>query len=224
MARKVLTADKIKKEILSGEKRICLFEALSFSVYEHESVSIMGRSGSGKSTLLGILAGLDILTYGAINICGTDITKLNDNELTRFRNENIGLIYQNFNLIPSLSALENIEVPLTFSRKAEHIDAKKLLEQVGLEDKAKIYPSQLSGGEQQRIAIARALINSPKILLADEPTGALDGSSGQIVMELFKKFQSVYGMAIIIVTHDDLVGSKSDRILLLENGELKMKG
>jgi putative ABC transport system ATP-binding protein len=218
----LLAVKDLKKDIENGDVKLEILKNINLTISEKEYVAIMGRSGSGKSTLLGILAGLDTLTSGNVTIAGTDISKLSDNKLTDFRNENIGIIFQSFNLIPTLTAIENIEVPIFFSKKK--IDIKKraleLLDLVGLKDKANTLPRQLSGGEQQRVAIARALATEPKILFADEPTGALDSKNGELILSILKDFRNKYNMSIIMVTHDKNIANEADRILYLKDGIL----
>jgi putative ABC transport system ATP-binding protein len=216
----VLTIENLSKEITNKNVKNSILNNINLTVKEKEYVAIMGASGSGKTTLLGIISGIDSLTSGKVFIDKTDISKLNDNKLTEFRNENIGIVFQSFNLIPVLSAKENIEVPLYFSDKGIDVEAKvnELLELVGLKDKANFMPEQLSGGEQQRIAIARALATEPRILFADEPTGALDSKNGQNIMDIFEQFRQKYGMTIVMVTHDKVVAERADRILYMQDG------
>jgi putative ABC transport system ATP-binding protein len=211
------------KEINNDGSRFTVLNDISFQVQKGEYISIMGRSGSGKSTLLGILGGLDNVTKGIVKLNGKDICKMDENNLTDFRNENIGIIFQSFNLIPTMNALENVEVPLFFSKKRYNIKkrAAELLDMVGLGDKFKVFPRQLSGGEQQRVAIARALSAEPQILLADEPTGALDSKNGDMVLDILKSFRDKYGMTVVMVTHDQNVAKCTDRILYMEDGKLK---
>lgn len=213
---KVIENEDIKIEILNN---------ISFNIKENEYVAIMGRSGSGKSTLLSILSGLDDPTSGEVFIDGTCINNLNDNELTEFRNKEIGIVFQSFNLIKSLNALENIQVPLFFSKQKIDFREKSLemIKLIGLYDKSNTFPKQLSGGEQQRIAIARALSTCPKILFADEPTGALDSKTSHDIMKILKDFRERYKMTIILVTHDKNIAMEADRILYIEDGELNEK-
>lgn len=219
----LIAVKDLEKNIESGHVKLEILKKVNLTIKEKEYVAIMGRSGSGKSTLLGILSGLDTLTSGNVIIDGKDITKLSDNKLTDFRNENYGIIFQSPNLIPILTAIENVEVPLFFSNKKLEVKKKaaELLELVGLKDKKDTFPRQLSGGEQQRVAIARALVTDPKILFADEPTGALDSKNGELVLEILKNFRNKYNMSIIMVTHDKKVANQADRILYLNDGILE---
>jgi putative ABC transport system ATP-binding protein len=218
----LMTVKGLKKDIFTGSEYFTLLDDVNLEIKEKEYVAIMGKSGSGKSTLLGIMAGLDNASAGSVKINGEEITGLNENELSDFRNRNIGIVFQAYNLIPTLTALENIEVPLYFSRVKINITkrARTLLKRVGLADKADRLPRQLSGGEQQRIAVARALVTIPRILFADEPTGSLDSQSGKAVLEIIKDFINEYEMAVVLVTHDKMIAGESERILYLENGRL----
>ena len=188
---------------------------------EGEFVSIMGPSGSGKSTLLGILAGIDSATQGSVYIEEQDITKLSEKQICKFRNKNIGMVLQTPNLIETITALENVEMPFAFSKVSADIKrAKDLLKIMGLGDKEKCYPKQLSGGEAQRVAIARALSCSPKIIMADEPTGALDSKNGKLVIDIFKDIVKKDKVTIVMVTHDLKLAQKTDRIIYIEDGRI----
>lgn len=194
---------------------------ISLSVKRGEFVSIMGPSGSGKSTLLGLLAGIDEVSKGNIFIDGIDITKLSESKLCKFRNENMGIIFQSPNLIETLNAVQNIEVPLIFSKSKDIANrSKQLLNMVGLKGKGKCYSKQLSGGEAQRVAIARALACRPRIILADEPTGALDSKNGKMVIDILKDIAKKEGVTVIMVTHDEKLAKESDRIILISDGRL----
>jgi putative ABC transport system ATP-binding protein len=222
MSKYILIAENVCKSVDIEKDKLYILKNVNFHIEEGEYVAIMGPSGSGKSTLLGILSCIDKPTSGEVMINYEDVRKLNNDALTEFRSENIGIVFQSFNLIPALNAEENIEIPLFFSKKK--IDSKikidELMNIVGLNDKRKSFPRQLSGGEQQRVAIARALVGEPKILLADEPTGALDGKSSKIVLDIFDKFREKYNMTIIMITHDKKVAERADRIVYMEDGEL----
>ena len=219
----IVSVDSLVKEVTNGESKIQILKQVNLDVEEGRFVSIMGASGSGKSTLLGILSGLDNECSGNVKIAGEDILKMSSKRLTDFRNQNIGIVFQSFNLLPDLRILENVKVPLYFSKDKSNMNdkAKKILADVGLEDKAKCYPKQLSGGEQQRVAIARALINNPKILFADEPTGALDKANGEMIMALLKRFNKEHNMSIIMVTHDGRLAKQADEIIYIEDGWVK---
>ena len=194
---------------------------ISLSIKKGEFVSIMGPSGSGKSTLLGLLAGIDDVSKGSIVIDETDITTLSEAKLSKFRNENMGIIFQSPNLIETLNAEQNIEVPLIFSNSKDiNRRTTELLNMVGLGGKGRFYSKQLSGGEAQRIAIARALACRPKIILADEPTGALDSKNGKIVIKLLKDIAKKEEVTVIMVTHDEKLAKECDRIILIKDGKL----
>ena len=221
----ILEAENICKVVGVDKGKIHILKHVNLFVKEKEYVAIMGPSGSGKSTLLGILSCIDKQTTGELMVDGIHVTKLNKNKLTEIRNDKIGIVFQSFNLIPVLNAEENIETPLFFSKKK--IDAKtkvkELLSLVGLENKNKTFPRQLSGGEQQRVAIARALAGEPKILFADEPTGALDSENSKMVLDIFDEFRKKYNMAIVMITHDRKVAERADRIVYIKDGELSEK-
>lgn len=212
----------LNKTINNNNSKLEILKDINLNINEGEYVSIMGPSGSGKSTLLGILSCIDRQFSGYAKINGINVRNLNEDKLAEFRNKNIGIVFQSFNLIPVLNAEENIETPLFFSEK--EIDSKKkvkeLLELVGLEEKGKSMPRQLSGGEQQRVAIARALAAEPKILFADEPTGALDSKNSKMVLDIFDKFKEKYNMTILMITHDRKVAERAERILKIEDGFL----
>ncbi len=199
--------------------KVSALDNINFSIDKGQWISIMGPSGSGKTTLLNIICCLDSPSSGAVIVDGKNISNLNSGELTRFRREIIGLVFQQFHLIPYLNAVENVMLAQYFHSMADEEEAGKALERVGLGDRLHHMPSQLSGGEQQRVCIARALINEPKILLADEPTGNLDRENEDIVMGLFKELHRE-GHTIVVVTHDPEIGEMGQRIIRLEHGRL----
>lgn len=212
----VLRVDNARKELKVGEVTVHALKGVSMSVKRGEFLGIIGPSGSGKSTLLGLIGGLDTPTEGKVFIDGIDITRLNERALTSIRNEKIGFVFQAFNLIPTLTALENVSLPVQFARKQQFNPskrAKELLETFGLGDRTDHRPAQLSGGQQQRVAIARALSNNPPLLLADEPTGNLDTSSTDIVMNALREVQSKFGTTIIIVTHNMDIASQGKSVV-----------
>lgn len=208
---------------LAGE-RIDILRDVSFAIPRGSWVALTGPSGSGKSTLLGILAGIDTVNSGTLIIDGTNITTLNETALARFRNEKIGIVFQSFNLISTLTALENVEVPLYVSRDRRHIRqrAQKVLDLVGLSDRLHHRPHQLSGGQQQRVAIARALVTQPDLLLADEPTGNLDSQTGAQVLDLCARLRADLGITLVIATHDPHVAARADTLLNLVDGRLAL--
>ncbi len=211
--------DKIYK---LGENVVYALNNVSLHIKEHEFVSIIGPSGSGKSTLMNILGCLDVPTNGSYLLDGKDISKKSDDELAEIRNNTIGFVFQGFNLLPKLNAIENVELPLIYqsvSAKERHERAKKALESVGLGGRIDHKPTELSGGQQQRVAIARALITNPPIILADEPTGNLDSKSGKEVMEIFKELHH-RGNTIILITHDSEVAKQAERMIRIQDGQL----
>ncbi len=196
---------------------------VTFNVAAGEFLTIQGPSGSGKTTLLGLLAGLDKPDEGRIIVGGQDITRMTEDELALFRRHNIGFVFQSFNLISTLNVIENVAFPLFpehISRKDMTERAKKAIDLVGLGDRLKHRPGELSGGEQQRVAIARSLINNPGIILADEPTGNLDTQNGEKVIKLLQELQKGKGLTLVLVTHDDKIAAKSDRIVKLVDGRI----
>jgi len=206
-----------------GETEIYALRDVNLRIKEGEMVGILGPSGSGKSTLVHIIGCMDKPTKGEVYLFGKNILTLKDKELAELRKKYIGFVFQMFYLFPNMTALENIEIPMIFAGvpKKKRIErAKELLKAVNLLEKANNLPSQLSGGEQQRVAIARALANDPKIILADEPTGALDIRSSEIVIELFKKLNREYGKTVIIVTHDIKIAKNIDRIIVIKKGSI----
>jgi putative ABC transport system ATP-binding protein len=209
----------ISKTVLSGGQPLTILHPLDLVVPEGRCLAIVGPSGSGKSTLLGLIAGLDSPSSGRIEIGGTDITALDEDTLARLRGEKIGFVFQFFHLVPSLTALENIQVPMEIAgRRDARARAQALLDEVGLHDRGHHYPSQLSGGEQQRIAIARALANDPPLVLADEPTGNLDSTNGRHILDLLLQVRRSRGATLVLVTHDASVAAVADQRLVLRDG------
>ena len=209
----------VSKTVDSGGRPLTILHPLDYSIASGQFVAIVGPSGSGKSTLLGLLAGLDAPSSGSVVIDGVDITTLSEDSLARLRGEKIGFVFQFFHLVPSLTAFENVLIPMEIAgRKDAAARARQLLEEVGLTDRAHHYPSQLSGGEQQRVAIARALANDPPIVLADEPTGNLDSATGRHIMELLLCVHRARGTTLVLVTHDAELASLADTRLVLRDG------
>jgi putative ABC transport system ATP-binding protein len=218
---KILNVSKLKKSYSSGSGSLTVLDDISFSVEEGETFSIVGPSGSGKTTLLGLSAGLDRPDSGTIELCGVEISTLNEDERALLRNRKIGFIFQDFQLLPTLTAQENVAVPLELQgAKNAAAKAATLLEKVGLADRMHHYPSQLSGGEQQRVALARAFSNTPAILFADEPTGELDEATGQKIIQLLFDLNKEAGTTLIIITHDMELAKKTQRILRLKGGKI----
>ncbi|MBZ0316359.1 MAG: ABC transporter ATP-binding protein [Anaerolineae bacterium] len=213
----------LRKDLTVGEVTVRAVRGVSLTVERGEFLSIIGPSGSGKSTLLGMLGGLDMPTSGSLFIDGVDITDLDERALTHIRNEKIGFVFQFFNLIPTLSARENVALPIQFARKKNFNPtrrAKELLDLLNLGDRLDHRPNQLSGGQQQRVALARALANNPPLLLCDEPTGNLDSASSGVVMQALRDVQHEMETTIIIVTHDMTVASHADRVVTLVDGRI----
>ena len=211
----------VSKVVTSGSEKLTILHPLYLEVPGGQFVAIVGPSGSGKSTLLSLIAGLDKPTTGFIGLDGEYITEMKEDQLARLRRAKVGLIFQSFHLIPSLTAYENIVVPMEIAKLPEaRTRAQVLLEEVGLSERGHHYPSQLSGGEQQRVAIARAFSNNPPILLADEPTGNLDAGNGARVFELLVKLNRERGTTLLLVTHDALLASRADRIVSLNDGRI----
>jgi putative ABC transport system ATP-binding protein len=209
----------VSKTVQSGGHPLTILHSLDYTIPSGRFLAIVGPSGSGKSTLLGLLAGLDAPTTGHILVDGVDITTLGEDGLARLRGEKIGFVFQFFHLVPSLTAIENVLVPMEIAgRRDAAARAKQLIEEVGLTDRASHYPSQLSGGEQQRIAIARALANDPAIILADEPTGNLDSSTGRLIMDLLMSVRRRRETTLVLVTHDSELAALADESLVLRDG------
>lgn len=218
---KILNIHNLGKSYTSGSKELTVLQDISFDIEEGETFSIVGPSGSGKTTLLGLCAGLDQTDTGSIALCGTDLGSLNEDERAQLRNKHVGFIFQDFQLLPTLTALENVAVPLELrGDKSATKRAVELLGKVGLGDRIHHYPSQLSGGEQQRVALARAFCNKPSILFADEPTGNLDVETGEKVVQLLFELNKELGTTLVIVTHDLELAQKTQRILRLKGGRI----
>ena len=218
---KILNVHNLIKSYSSGSKNLRVLDDISFSVEEGETFSIVGPSGSGKTTLLGLCAGLDHLDSGSIELCGTSLDSLSEDERALLRNENVGFVFQDFQLLPTLTAIENVAVPLELqgAKNAEKT-SKELLEKVGLGSRFDHYPSQLSGGEQQRVALARAFSTQPKILFADEPTGNLDSETGETIIKLLFDLNKDAGTTLVIITHDLELAEKTNKILRLKGGKI----
>jgi putative ABC transport system ATP-binding protein len=217
----MISLREVSKTVVSGAEPLTILHPLSLDIERGQFIAIVGPSGSGKSTLLGLIAGLDAPTSGDVLIDGVDITRLGEDALAKLRGEKIGFVFQFFHLIPSLTAFENVAVPMEIAGARDASQrARRLLDEVGLTGRAHHYPSQLSGGEQQRVALARALANSPPILLADEPTGNLDSANGRHIMELVRTIHSARGTTIVLVTHDAELAALADSRLILRDGRV----
>lgn len=220
--RCVMDVREITKNLPLGRERIEILKGISFQIMSGEFVSLVGPSGSGKSTLLGIIAGLDNPTTGRVLIDGVDITRMTEGKLAAVRNCKIGMVFQAFNLIPTLTAQENVEIPLYVGKHkgSPSARARELLNLVGLEHRLNHRPGQLSGGEQQRVAIARALATDPPLVIADEPTGNLDAKNGENVLKLIMDLRQQTGKTFIIATHDPVVASRADRAIRIVDGKV----
>ncbi|MBE6988717.1 MAG: ABC transporter ATP-binding protein [Ruminococcaceae bacterium] len=209
-----------------GDTVVHAVDGISMKIYEGEFVAIVGQSGSGKSTCMNIIGCLDVPTHGSYFLGGKDVSKMNDNELAEIRNKMIGFIFQQYNLLAKLNVVENVEAPLIYAGAAKSDRRKRaleVLERVGLSDKIKNLPKQLSGGQQQRVSIARALAGKPKLLLCDEPTGALDSKTGKEVLQLLQEIHKE-GNTVVLITHDNAIASKAERIIRLEDGKVVYDG
>lgn len=218
----ILKADSLSKSFQSGEGSITVLDNINFEVEAGKTMSIIGPSGSGKTTLLGLCAGLDHPSSGGISLNEIPLGKLSENELAQLRNNHVGFVFQNFQLIPTLTALENVMVPLELrGEKNIKTRATDLLQRVGLGDRVDHYPSQLSGGEQQRVAIARAFSNQPKVLFADEPTGNLDDETSQKIESLLFDINKEQNTTLVLVTHDQELAKKTDQVIRLKAGKIQ---
>ena len=223
MSSVIASCRDIVKIFNSGEASVKALQGITLDIYENELLMLVGPSGCGKTTLVSVLSGLLGFDSGECKLMGHDIASMSDEEITAFRGKNIGFVFQAFNLLPSLSSIENVALPLTIEgrKRVEALAlAKEMLEAVGLGGKEAVKPSGLSGGEQQRVAIARALVHNPKFIICDEPTSSLDHKSGQIVMELLRKIIKEKGASMIVVTHDNRIYKYADRIVHMEDGKI----
>ena len=217
----------LDKSYWAEKTEVPVLHDICFSVEEGEYVSIMGPSGSGKSTLMNIIGCLDVPSAGMYLLNGENTSEKSDSEMSRLRNSTIGFVFQNFNLLPRETALENVALPLLYGgvgRKERLRRAREALESVGLGERLTFYPTQLSGGQKQRVAIARAMVSQPKLLLADEPTGALDTASGRQIMELFRQLNQQQGVTIVMITHEPEIAACADRTLYIRDGRISEGG
>jgi putative ABC transport system ATP-binding protein len=227
MIETVIQIEDLSKEYVRDEFHVAALQHVDIRIEQGEFVALMGPSGSGKSTLLHLIAAMDKASSGSIRVLGHNLRELSEREIARWRNEHIGFIFQQFNLIPVLTALENVELPLKLtnlskSERQEH--ARTALKLVGLEDRLKHYPRQLSGGQEQRVAIARAIVTDPALILADEPTGNLDAASAQEVLTILSRLNMAHGKTIVMVTHDPHAAKFATKVRHLEKGELLPEG
>ncbi|NDL68297.1 ABC transporter ATP-binding protein [Anaerotalea alkaliphila] len=218
----VLVARNLKKTYVSGEVRTRALRDVNFTIYEGEFVVILGPSGSGKSTLMNLIGGMDSITEGELFYKDQDIHKFNRRELTRYRRNVVGFVFQFYNLLPSLNCYENVKLSAELVRKP--LPVEEVLEKVGLGERHRHFPSQLSGGEQQRVAVARAIVKVPELLLCDEPTGALDTDTSQQILELLQRINKEYRKTVIVISHDDTILQYADRCLTIRDGVLSEEG
>jgi putative ABC transport system ATP-binding protein len=221
----ILAINNLSKTYQSGSRKLTVLADVNFSIDAGETISIVGPSGSGKTTLLGLCAGLDSASTGSVSLNGENLQSLTEDQRAFVRNQHVGFIFQNFQLLPTLTALENVMVPLELKkRKDARLKAQELLEKVGLGDRSTHYPTQLSGGEQQRVSIARAFANEPKILFADEPTGNLDTETGEMIEDLIFNLNKEQGTTLVLVTHDLELAAKTQRIIHIKGGKIQEDG
>lgn len=209
----------VVKEYKMGEITIKALDNTSFNIEKGELVVILGPSGAGKTTCLNILGGMDSVSRGKVNIDGVDITKLKENELTKYRRNDIGFVFQFYNLVQNLTAIENVELAVQLCK--DHLEPEEIMKKVGLKNRKDNFPSQLSGGEQQRVAIARAISKNPKILLCDEPTGALDYKTGKQILKLLQKTSREENMTVVIITHNSAITPMADKVIKFKNGKVE---
>ncbi|MDY4145290.1 MAG: ABC transporter ATP-binding protein [Bacilli bacterium] len=215
----IVKFENVSKIYETGDHVLKALDEVDLTLEKGQFIVILGPSGAGKSTLLNLLGGLDVPTKGKIIVDGTDISKLNSNQLAEYRAMKVGFIFQFYNLIPTLTVLENVSLVNEISK--DHLDAKTMLDEVGLLDHINNFPSELSGGEQQRVSIARALAKNPQIVLCDEPTGALDSQTGVMVLRLLKSMCANYGKTVVVVTHNQNIAKIADTIIRVKNGKIK---
>jgi len=221
MEKPVVEVLALGKTVDNGGEPLTILQDISFSVMSGETVAIVGASGSGKSTLLGLLAGLDVPTAGEVRLDGRSLTALDEDELARLRGKTLGFVFQSFQLLPSLTALENVMLPLELAGfSGSTATAREWLARVGLDHRLKHYPKHLSGGEQQRVALARAFAPNPRLVLADEPTGNLDAATGQQIIDMMFELNAKQGTTLILVTHDEAIAARCRRILRIQSGRL----
>ena len=221
MSEPIIATQDIKLSLDGNAGRVDILRGISLEVKRGETLGLVGPSGSGKSSLLMVLGGLERASAGRVSVLGHDLSAMNEDRLARFRRDHMGIVFQSFHLIPTMTALENVAIPLELAGVAEAFDrARAELEAVGLGDRCDHYPAQMSGGEQQRVALARASAPRPEILLADEPTGNLDGSTGEAIMELLMQLRDRHGATLVMVTHSPELAARCDRVVRLRDGKI----
>ncbi|WP_417246660.1 ABC transporter ATP-binding protein [Celeribacter sp.] len=221
MSEPIIATQDIKLSLDGNAGRVDILRGISLEVKRGETLGLVGPSGSGKSSLLMVLGGLERASAGRVSVLGHDLSAMNEDRLARFRRDHMGIVFQSFHLIPTMTALENVAIPLELAGVAEAFDrARAELEAVGLGDRCDHYPAQMSGGEQQRVALARASAPRPEILLADEPTGNLDGSTGEAIMDLLMQLRDRHGATLVMVTHSPELAARCDRVVRLRDGKV----
>jgi len=215
----IVVVKDVTKEYIMGEIKVKASNKMSFEIWEGEFVVVLGPSGSGKSTVLNMIGGMDRPTYGEVFVEGKNITKYSDNELTMYRRKNIGFVFQFYNLMSNLTALENVELVRSLSDNPLKCD--EIMKEVGLSERTSNFPAQLSGGEQQRVAIARALVKNPLLLLCDEPTGALDSKTGKLILKLLYDINKISNKTIIVITHNAAMAAMADKVIKVKNGSVE---
>ncbi len=217
-----LSAEAMTKSVALRDRQLEILKGISLEIKQGETVAIVGRSGSGKTTLLGVLAGLDIPSTGSVSLMGEALETLSEDARARLRSEHVGFVFQSFHLIPSMTALENVMLPLELGGDDKAYDqARSYLERLGLGDRLHHFPPQLSGGEQQRVALARAFVSRPSILFADEPTGNLDTSTGEVIIDLLFQLNAEHGTTLVMVTHDPALAGRCERQIRIEDGQVQ---
>lgn len=217
----IISLQDIHLTLNSDAGPVNILRGIDLNITEGETVGIVGPSGSGKSTLMSIIGGLETPTKGSVTICGQSFAGLSEDALARFRRDNIGIVFQSFHLIPTMTALENIAIPMELAGRKDAFEvAARKLDEVGLGKRSGHYPTQLSGGEQQRVALARAVVTEPKILLADEPTGNLDGSTGDVIIQKIFELHKSHNSTLVLITHDEHLAEKCDRTIRIEDGQI----
>jgi len=222
MSQLVISAQGVDKVVGTAEGRLAILDGIDLEINAGETVAIVGASGSGKTTLLGILAGLDLPSQGTVTLVGQELTRLDEEQRARVRGEQVGFVFQTFQLLASLTALENVMLPAELHGEADAGDqARALLHKVGLGQRMSHYPRQLSGGEQQRVAIARAFASRPNVLFADEPTGNLDTATGQTIIDLIFELNAEFATTLVLVTHDDRLAARCQRTVIIDGGRIR---
>jgi putative ABC transport system ATP-binding protein len=221
LSEPVVSFENVERTYVRGDERVHALLGATFHVWPGECMAFIGPSGCGKSTLLNLVAGVDVADSGRVLVCGRDLSRAGERVLVRLRREAIGVVFQAFHLMPNLSVEENVALPLALAGRLDRERVRTLLERVGLAERARHFPSELSGGEQQRAAIARALVHRPRVLVADEPTGNLDSANGEKILALLDELRREEGAAVLLATHDRAVAARADRVLAMRDGRIE---